>query len=131
MIKRWVFDKRIKQNMFREFAGDDFQDENSPFIYDLRKKGKLPIIGIKRNDGLYTIIGEEYVYFSSKLSIDNQILHLDFLKSLKTNAQQYGKSHKYEFIKTINGYEVWVKNNQMMNAIWNTIHLVYGDEKNY
>jgi hypothetical protein len=124
-MKRINIEARIKSNKLDELAGGFYQDANSQITKDLRKKNKAALLGIKREDGVYTIIGEEYTYYSTSSGVVGEISHEDFLKILKDNAFNLGKSGEFHFVNINGSDSIWVLNGPTMNAIWNTIILLH------
>jgi hypothetical protein len=116
---------RIKRNKLDVLAGEFYQNSSSSFIKDLQQKGFEAIVGIKRNDGLYTVIGKDFTYFYSISGTKGQISHQDFLEVLKKNALKLGKLNEFEFVEISQDCSIWVLNGETMNAIWNTIMLLY------
>lgn len=73
---------RIKRNRFDFYAGEFYQDNDSDFIRELKQKGFPALVGIKRNDGIYTVLGNDFIYYRSSSDMEGQIQHGDFLKIL-------------------------------------------------
>lgn len=116
---------RIKRNKLDELAGKFYQNSNSDFITNLQQKGFTALVGIKRKDGIYTVIGENCTFFCSKSGEERQISHQDFLEILKKNALKLGKSEEFDFLEIKKDCFIWILNIQTMNAIWNTILLLH------
>ncbi len=122
-MKENIIEARIKRNGLVGLAGDHYRDVSSQIIKDLKSCGKSPIIGIQRNDNVYTIIGEKYVYYLTETGAEGQISHEGLLEILRKNALKLGKTGNFQFVK-INEYDsIWVLNVETMNAMWNTILL--------
>ncbi|MEO6176748.1 MAG: hypothetical protein ABIP27_16475 [Flavobacterium circumlabens] len=54
---------RIKRNKLDVLAGEFYQNVDSNFIKHLQQKGFDAILGIKRQEGFYTVIGKDFTYF--------------------------------------------------------------------
>lgn len=119
---------RIKQNHFDIYAEDAFRDENAEIIKYLNSIDKKALVGIQREDGIYTIVGEEYIYYLTPSGTTGAISLDAFRKILKANAMSSGKKGDFEFLKINEQDEVWLKNTNTMNAMWNTI--MYLDDAN-
>ncbi|MCD0464947.1 hypothetical protein [Flavobacterium sp. ENC] len=116
---------KIKRNKLDVLAGEFYQNADSNFIKHLQQKGFEAIVDIKRQDGIYTVIGKDFTYFYSNSGIEDQISHKDFLEVLKKNAMKIGKANDFEFVKYKEDCSIWVLNGETMNAIWNTVMLLH------
>lgn len=123
-MKKINIKARIRRNKLDSLAGESYRAENSEIVQYLNSKNKKAILGIQREDGIYTIIGEEYIYYSTKSGIEGSIENKYFLDILSKNATSLGKSGDFEFIKVNEKYYVWLQNAETMNALWNTILLL-------
>lgn len=112
---------RIKRNKLIDLAGDHFRDEHSEIVQLLKGRGYDALLGIQREDGVYTIIGEKALYYSTATGFEGTIALEDFKAILTRNAMSKGKSAVYEYVKIDESSEVWVKNAYTMNALWNTM----------
>ena len=120
---------RIRRNKFDELAGEYYQDENSEIVKYLNNRNKKALLGIKRPDGVYTIIGETSVYYVTELGKEGEISHSDFLKILRENAMAKGKKGQFDFVQVNQQDYVWLLNGGAMNAMWNTIMLLDNNNK--
>jgi hypothetical protein len=116
---------RIKRNKLDELAGKSYKDEESEIIKHLNSVNKRALLGIQREDGIYTFIGEDCIYYLTALGVEGEISHGKFLDILKENALKRGKTGEFEFININEENAVWVMNAYTMNAMWNTIMLLY------
>lgn len=118
---------RIKRNMLDQLSGKHYRDESSDIVRDLNSNKKDALVGIQREDGIYTIIGVEKIYYRTPTGVDGEIFISDFLKILNEITLRFGKTVEYEYMK-INEFEsIWVMNSQTLNALWNTMLLVYNN----
>lgn len=116
---------RIKRNMLDQLSGNYYRDKNSDIIRHLNSNKRNAIVGIQQEDGIYTIIGDEKIYYKTLLGAEGEILIGDFLKILNETTLRLGKKVEYEFIKINERESVWVMNTQTMLALWNTMLLLY------
>ena len=116
---------RIRRNKFDKLAGECYQDENSEIVKYLNSINKKAFLGIKRGDGVYTIIGEDRIYYLTDAGTQGEILHGDFLDILKKNALSLGKTGQFDFVKVNERDSVWLLNAENMNAMWNVVMLLY------
>jgi hypothetical protein len=123
-MKKININARIRRNKLDLLAGESYRDENSEIVKYLNRVNKKALLGIQRTDGIYTIIGEEYTYYSTDLGVEDSIKHVHFLAILSTNAMRIGKAGNFEFIKVNERDSIWLKNAETMNALWNTILLL-------
>ena len=123
-MKKVNIKARIKRNRLDELAGEYYQDENSEIVKCLNSRNKNALVGIKRPDGIYTVIGEEYVYYLIESGVDGEIAHGDILKILKENAWAKGKTGQFEFVQINQQDYVWFLNGGVMNTMWNLIILL-------
>jgi hypothetical protein len=120
---------RIKRNMLDKLSDNYYVAEHSSIITQLNAVNKPALVGIQREDGIYTIIGPENVYYSTPSGTEGEIVIGDLLNVLRENAWRLGKTAKYEFV-ALNGTDViWVMNPHVMNALWNTLLLLAGPSK--
>ncbi|GGH32930.1 hypothetical protein FAZ19_23465 [Sphingobacterium alkalisoli] len=116
---------RIKRNLLDKLSGKYYRDESSDIIQYLNKNNVKALVGIQQDDGIYTIIGTEKIYYLTPSMTKGEIVIGDFLTILNQVALTFGKSEKYEFIKVNEHDYVWVMNLETMNALWNTMLLLY------
>jgi hypothetical protein len=114
---------RIKRNMLAELSGKYFIDEEADLVKDLNRRGKNAFLGIQREDNIYTIIGEDKIYYSTSLDNEYEISINEFLEILSREALRSGKFQSFEFVNIKNDIYIWVMNAQTMNALWNTMLL--------
>jgi hypothetical protein len=120
-----ILNVRIKRNKVAEIIGVHYKDINSEIVNELNKDGKTALFGIQRKDKVYTIIGEEYVYYSTKSGTFGEIPIDVFLNALQVNGINKGKKGDFEYIFIENEY-VWLNNNSTMVALWNILLWING-----
>lgn len=120
-MKLNILNAKIKRNNLEEYAGEYFRDNNSQIVLDMKKSGDDALFGIEKENGVYTIIGEKYAYFSTPLGKNQKISLERFSKFLHSNAMNKGKKARYEFLDFENEHEVWVLNINVMSAFLNII----------
>jgi hypothetical protein len=130
-MKEVNINARIKRNKLDELAGIYYKEDNSIIVQYLNSKNKKALLGIQREDGIYTIVGEEFIYYSTDSEDEGEISHGEFLEILKNNALDIGKRGTFQFVKVNEMDEVWLLDGPTMNALWNTILLLYNNKKNY
>jgi len=123
-MKRINLKARIKRNMLDTLAGENYRDENSEIIQYLNNLGADILVGIEREDGIYTFIGTETIYYMTSLTVQEKLSIKDFLCILQATVMTNGKMATYEFIKINKNASVWVMNIQVINALWNTMLLL-------
>lgn len=119
-----ILKERIRRNKLEILASDYYVEGDVEVINKLRKEGKKALVGIMNNNGIYTIIGKEFVYYYSTADCNGEISHQLFLEILRENAMKFGKSEDYEFIELKEHCNIWVLNIRTMNAIWNTVQFL-------
>jgi len=120
-MKSNYLDRRIKLNNLEKHAGNHFVDESSKIINILRNEGKKALLGIQKNDEIYTVLGEKYVFYSTFNGSKGKVILSEFSDILHDNALKKGKilaSYKYV---TIDNNKIWLKNKSTMKSLWNTI----------
>ena len=115
---------RIRRNKFDELAGEYYQDEYSEIVKYLNGKNKKALLGIKRDDGIYTIIGEESDYYLTEAGVEGGISHTDLLEILRENAMAKGKKGQFDFVQVNQQDSIWFENGGVMNTMWNLIILL-------
>lgn len=123
-MKRINLKARIKRNMLDTLSGENYRDEHSEIIQYLNNMGADILVGIEREDGIYTLIGTETIYYMTSLMVQEKLSVKDFLCILQATTMTNGKMATYEFIKINENASVWVMNAQVMNALWNTMLLL-------
>lgn len=117
---------RIRRKGVITMSGDYYQDLDSELIKKMNANEKSAIFGILREDGAYTVLGSEKIYFRT---IDGKISEMtieDFEGHLAEYAQKKGKEYEFEIIPVgSQNYQVWVLNSQWMFSFWNL--LIYRD----
>ena len=113
--------------MLDTLAGINYRDKNSAVIQHLISAGKPALVGIQQEDGIYTALGYEKVYYSTASGTEEEIIIGDFLPILTKNAMSNGKTANYEFIQINEKDSAWVMNIHVMNALWNTMFLLHKD----
>lgn len=112
--------------MLDKLSGNYYVAEHSSIITQLNAVNKPALVGIQREDGIYTIIGPENVYYSTPFGTEGEIVISDLLNILRENAMRLGKTAKYEFVALNSTDVIWVMNPQVMSALWNTLLLLAG-----
>lgn len=120
-MKKSIFNARIKRNDLITEAGIYFRDEDSELIRHLNSIGKKALVGIEREDGIYTILGEQYVYYKTEKGETGEIFIKNFNDILGKNARSKGKRGDFEYVQINDNQTVWLLNIFVMNALWNTI----------
>ncbi len=120
-MKLNILKARIKRNMLIESAGVHFRDEKSPIVTALNEEGKKALVGIQKANEIYTILGEQFVYFSTDADTNGQMPIEIFSHELHLNGLIKGKGGKFEFIKTSNQKVIWLQDTDTMFALWNTV----------
>lgn len=128
-MKIGILKARVSRNKFDEYAGGFFRDDNSQIVKELNTRNKKAILGIQRDDGVYTILGEEFVYYQTVSKIEGEISLAEFLKIMGNYARSIGKTtvFEFEFIKINNRDSVWVFNTETMLAMWNLMQMLHQD----
>ncbi|OWP74026.1 hypothetical protein [Flavobacterium oreochromis] len=122
-----VLKAKIERNNLLTNAGKYFIDETSGTIKELNEQEKKALVGIQNKDkGVYTIIGEQFVYYLTSSGKCGKISHDEFIDALHENACRIGKGYlKFKFMyKNIvvnNKDKVWLHNANTMFSLWNTI----------
>ncbi len=111
---------RIKRNKLDILTGKHFRDENSEIIKDFNSKNRKALVGIQREDGIYTIIGDENIYYLTISGKEGEISIADLLRILRKITFEQGKDENYKFVKINDNDSIWILNNETLNALWNT-----------
>jgi hypothetical protein len=126
-MKLGIIKARIKRNKFAELAGKYYRDENSGIVKYLNSTNKNVFAGIEREDGVYTIIGEEYVFYVTPSGVAGKISLAYFLNILGKNALAKGKRAQFDFVNVNEADAVWLLNEETMCAMWTTILMLCPD----
>jgi hypothetical protein len=125
-MKKVKLKARIRRNMLDKLAGTCYLDEDSGLVNQLNSRNRSALVGIQREDGVYTVIGESSIYYSTTSGVEGEIAIGGFLAILRKNALSLGKTAPHEFVALNEREAIWVMNIQVMNALWNTLLLLYG-----
>jgi len=121
-MKFSIIEARVKRSQFDQLAGNYYRDNSSQVVESLNRQNKKAYFGIQDEGGMYTVIGEESVYFSVVSGQEREISNPDFLRILQKNAMEAGKSGQFEFVNIDGKESVWVLNGETMCAMWNLGH---------
>jgi hypothetical protein len=116
-----ILNARIKRSDLAEHAGRYFRDGTSEIVRALNEQGKEALVGIQREDGVYTILGKKYVYYSTASGSEGEIALAEFGDVLHENAMNSGKNANFEFVKVGEGDAVWLHEKWTMSALMNII----------
>lgn len=119
-MKLNILKARIKHNGLEKYAGRNFRDETSQIVTTLNEEGKKALLGIQRRDGVYTILGEQLIYFSTVSGNTGEIPLDVFSDTLHIHAMRKGKMARYKFLKINEEEAIWLHRKWTMTAIWNT-----------
>jgi hypothetical protein len=125
-MKKGALHARIRRNGLAKLAGNYYLDEEAGLVRQLNSLQKGALVGIQRADGVYTVLGQESIYYLTPSGVAGEIASEDFLVILQKNALSLGKTAPHEFIQLDGGALIWVMNGKVMNALWNTLLLLHG-----
>lgn len=126
-----ILKARIERNNFKSYAKNYFMDENSLIVKELKAEGKEALLGIKKNDKTYTILGEKFVYYSLPSRQKGKLLLCSFSNLLHKEAMRKGKLFvSYKYLKIGNGEKIWINNRKTMEAMWNTVLYLIDNSSN-
>lgn len=111
---------RIKRSKLDEVAGEYYRNHESSVV----KRFKNAFVGIQREDGLYTIIAEECIYYSTDSGTENKLPLSEFLICLKKSAFIQGKKGNFEYLRIENDDLIWLLSPHTVCAIWNIVQLL-------
>lgn len=118
---------RVKRQKINVHAGRYFKDDSSELINSLKNEGKKALIGIGRDDGVYTVLGEEYVYYCTTSGKKYEMLLQEFSDAISHNAIMKRKWRRFKYMK-VNGEKVWLHNRLTMYGLMNVMNWLV-DEK--
>lgn len=125
-MKLSVLKAKVNRNYLIKYAGKYYVDETSEIIKQLNAQGKSALLGIQNKKGVYTIIGEQFVYYLTSSGKSGEIRLKEFTNELHHNGCRIGTGYlKFKFMyKNIvlsNNDKVWLHNSNTMFSLWNTI----------
>jgi len=125
-MKLNVLRAKVKRNNFVGYAGEYFVDETSEIIKKLNAEGKRALLGIQNRKGVYTVVGERFVYYKTSSGKSEKISLKAFSEELHYNSCRIGKGYlkikfMYNNIVLSNDDKVWLQNSDTMFSLWNTI----------
>lgn len=108
---------RIKRFGVDVIFGEYYQDENSEIVKYLASQNKKVLVGIQRPDGIYTIIGEYSIYYSTTTNEEYEISHEEFLEIGESYVDFMKKGNKIDFLDIKDSNRVWVCHSGVMLGI--------------
>jgi len=124
-MKLPILKARIKRNNLEDYAGNYFRDETSIIVKTLNENGKEALVGIQNEDGIYTILGRDAVYYSTKSGAKGEIPLAVFSTILSANGISKGKVAAFEYVKVNEENElIWLHNRSTMESLWNIVLLL-------
>jgi hypothetical protein len=125
-MKKGIVQARIRRNGLAKLAGNHYLDEDAGLVNQLKSSKKGAFVGIEREDGVYTVLGEERVCYLTPSGVEGEIAIGEFLAILQKNALLLGKKSPHEFVALNEQASIWIMNGEVMNALWNTLLLLHG-----
>lgn len=120
-----ILNAKIERNGLKRYAGIYFRDATSTVIKSLNKEGKKALAGIQKGDGMYTILGEGSVYYTTTSGSYGEISLKSFLEILHENALKKGRRNwfrnNYKFLKINDNEVIWLHDMRTMESLWNTV----------
>lgn len=100
----------------------------------MNAQGKKALLGIQNIKGVYTIIGEHFVYYLTSSGKNGEISLKEFTDELHENGCRIGKGYlklKFLFKNIIlsNNDKVWLHNANTMFSLWSTILWLEKEER--
>lgn len=126
---------RTKKYSLIENAGKYYVDETSEIVKKLNSEGKNVLVGIQnKKKGVYTILGERFVYYLTSSGKTGQVLNGKFSDELHENGCRIGKGYLkfkllYKNIVLSNKDKVWLYNAKTMFSLWSTIIWLEEEER--
>ncbi|OED44985.1 hypothetical protein AB832_01655 [Flavobacteriaceae bacterium (ex Bugula neritina AB1)] len=116
-----IIKKRADKYNFIKIAGNFYRNNDSDLIRRLNESDNDNEVyfGIENKDGVYTVLGEKYLLFSTKSGVEKSISNLKFLEEIKKIG--LSKEQKYEFVKIDENNSIWIYNIQMLSIILSLI----------
>ena len=124
MIDLSIIEARVKRNNLLVLAESNYRDNESELVKSLGESGKDVYLGIENDNGIYTLLGPDKVYFATESGFESEISNSNFLAVLQQNAMKVGKSGDFQYVTIKSGEAVWVKDGATMCALWNTLLLL-------
>lgn len=127
MVNKEILNAKIRRNNFVGFAEEYFINGDSETVKMLNSSGESALIGIEnKKKGVYTIIGEQFIYYSTSIGKEGKAALRDFIEDLQRNQSIVGTGYfkirfAYKNIILNNGDKVWLHNSNTMYSLWNTI----------
>lgn len=98
-MKLSILKAKVKRNNLVKHAGKYYIDETSEIIKHLNAQGKSALLGIQNKKGVYTIIGEQFVYYLTFSGKSEEILLKEFIDELHENGCRIGTGYlKFKFL---------------------------------
>jgi hypothetical protein len=127
-MKIGILKVKVERNNLIKYSNKYYIDETSDIIKELNLQGKSALLGIQNKKGVYTIIGEQFIYYLTSSGKRGEISLKEFSDELHENGCLIGKgflNYKLKFMyKNIvlsNNDKVWLYNSNTMFSLWNTI----------
>ncbi len=121
-----VLKAKVRRNGFIISAGKYYKDESSEIVKKLKSKGEKALIGIQKKNGIYTVIGQDFIHYLTPNGKHGKILLNEFIKELEQNLSRKKTSWlmsrlTHRNIVLSNSDKVWLCNSDVLYTLWNTI----------
>ncbi len=125
-MKLGVLKAKVRRNGFIISAGKYYKDESSEVITMLKSKGEKALIGIQKKNGIYTVIGEDFIHYLTPTGKHGKIFLNEFVKELEQSLSRKKPSFLMSWlthrnIVLSNNDKVWLRNSDVTYTLWNTI----------
>ncbi|CAM1368146.1 hypothetical protein [Tenacibaculum xiamenense] len=117
MLNNQIIRKRAESLSFSQIAGEFYINENSSTIKSLKKTGGEAFLGIRNKEGLYTVIGKDYLFFCDRSGFEKRVLNKDLWGIIKRKLRTMSKNDHIEFIQISDNDSIWVLNTSMFSII--------------
>ena len=90
-MKIGILKAKVERNNSIKYSRKYYIDETSDIIKKLNSHGKSALLGIQNKKGVYTIIGEEFIYYLTSSGKRGEISLKKFSDELHENGCRIGK----------------------------------------
>lgn len=114
---------RIARSRLEEYAGGDYEGLQGELVQQLQKQGKKVLVGIQNEEGMYTLLGEDGLYYCDSNGEEGKLDYSTLLEAFRRfRFNGFVRGHEWMPIQTTDTLPettIWLKDGYVLNALWN------------
>ena len=121
---------RIARSKLEEKAAGDYEGLEGELVQQLQKQGKKVLVGIQHEEGAYTLLGEDGLYYCT---IDGEEGVMDYTTLFEAfrvfRFNSFARGYEWMPIPSAEGTKektIWLKDGYVLTALWNISMYIAG-----